>query len=285
MLPPKAKSYFDSLWSMQSADAWSRLSHLQREFERDEFARGQSPNGSGFAARFSILYKENLSQCAMTIAEILKKVHKSFDSPLDEGVDEQLREWGTTALSQAREALEDAYLRRLRSYGLRDIHPVGMEHAYALGQATVANLLTRHLWELRNVPTMHPQRQITEAKVTINTTINNNGGTIGAVQTGPWATANVQQQWIEGDTSALQRALDDLRGALERSQHVMPEARGELIAGVDGAIVELQQERPSKVKLVGLLSAVSAAVAFLSDVQSAYEVVKSLASALDISLP
>ncbi|MBI5269449.1 MAG: hypothetical protein HY856_07185 [Burkholderiales bacterium] len=287
VLPDTAKAYFDSLWSAQSADAWSSLSNQQREFERGEFARGQCPNGSGFAARLSALYKENLSQRARAIAETLKKVHLAFDSPLGEGVEEQLREWGAAALAKAREALEDAYLRHLQSYGLQDIHPIGLEHAYALGQATVANLPARYLWEVRNIPAMHPRRQTTEAQVTINnsTTTINNSGTIGAVQTGPGATAHVQQQWVEGDTSALRQALGDLRDALERSQDVAPEARGKLIADVDGAVVELRQERPNKTKLVGLLSAVGDAVAFIGDAQSAYDVVKGLASALGIHLP
>ncbi|MFT7721953.1 MAG: hypothetical protein QM788_03840 [Roseateles sp.] len=288
VLPETAKAYFDSLWAAQSADAWSNLSRRQRDFEQAERARGQRPNGSGYAARLSTLYKEDLAQRAGTIAEILKKVHRDFDCPLDEGVSEQLREWGTVALANARDGLEGAYMRHLQRYGLQDIRPIGLEHAYACGQATVANVPARQLWEQRNVPGKQPRRLTTEVPVTVINTFNNtinNSGTIGAVQTGPGATANVQQQWVQGDSSELQGALAALRDALEASQDMPLEARREFVDNIDSAVEELQRERPDTTRLLGWLGAIGAAVETIANVQPAYEAVKALAQALGIPLP
>lgn len=280
MLPEQAKAYFNKLLASANGDAWSELSRRQKEFERDEFSRG-CRQGSGFAARLSNIYKEDLSQRAKTIAELLIEVHQSFDSPLDEGVDEQLREWGAAALASARDGLEDAYTRHLQGCGLHDIPPIGLEHVYACGQATVANVPAGHLWDLRNVPALRPQHT-KEAPLTVNI---NNSGTIGAVQTGPGATAHVQQLWVEGDTSALRQALGELRDAVERSQEVAPEARAELIAGVDGAVVELQQERPSRAKLFALLVGFGAAVEAIGSLEQAYATVKALAKMVGVDLP
>lgn len=288
MLPETAKAYFDSLWGAQSSDAWSNLSRRQHDFEQAELARGQHPNGSGYAARLSALYKEDLSQRARTIAETLKKVHWDFDCPLDKGVSEQLREWGAVALANARDGLEDAYTRHLQRYGLQDIHPIGLEYAYACGQATVANAPVRQLWEQRNVPSKQPRRRTTEVHVTVINTFNNtinNSGTIGAVQTGPGATANVQQQWVQGDSSELRGALAALREALEATQDLPLEARREFAGNIDSTVAELQHERPDTMRLLGWLSAVGVAVETIANVQPAYEVVKTLAQALGIPLP
>lgn len=280
MLPDNAKAYFDSLWSAQSAEVYSSLSHRQQEFEQAEHQRGQSPNGTGYAARLSTLYKEDLSQRARTIAETLKKVHQAFDSPLDDGVDAQLRDWGTTALARAREGLEEAYLRHLQRYGLEDIHPIGLEHVYACGQATVKNLLARYLWELRNVPAMHPKRQEAEGSVIVN-----NHGSIGAVQIGAGSTANVQQQWVQGDTAALRSALDTLRAALEHTPGLEADMQRELVTNIDRAHAELGKEQPHKGKLLIWLGGIGTAVQVAASIQPAYDAVKGLAGALGIALP
>ena len=73
MLPQEAKTYFDTLWATQSADAAMSFSREQGEYEKAEFATGQGPGGAGFAARLSALYKEDLSRRAGVIAETLKK--------------------------------------------------------------------------------------------------------------------------------------------------------------------------------------------------------------------
>lgn len=282
VLPPEANTYFDSLWSAQSADAAMSFSRRQSAFEKAQNARGQHPGGAGFAARLSALYKEDLSQRAITITETLKKVHQSFNSPLDDGVDAQLRDWGARALSDAYQGLEGGYLRHMQRYGLQEIRASGLDHTYALAQATVSNLPSRYLWELRHVPTKHPQQSTPPATAPV--TIHNHGS-IGAVQTGPESTANVQQQWVQGDTAALQSALNTLRVELERAQGLEAGMQRELVANIDRAHAELGQEKPSKGKLLFWLGGIGAVVQVAGSIQPAYAAVKGLASALGIPLP
>lgn len=282
VLPPEAKTYFDTLWSAQSADAAMSLSRRQREFEGAEFAKGRGPDGAGFAARLSALYKEDLSQRASTIAETLKKVHESFDSPLDEGVDAQLSDWGARALSLSYQGLEGAYARHLQGFGIQAIHASGLEHTYALAQATVSNLPSRYLWELRHVPTKRPKQPSPPAPAQVNN--NNFHGPVGVVQNGPGSTANVQQ-WVQGDTAALQSALDTLRVALERAQGLEADTQQELVANVERARAELSEEKPNKGKLLLWLGGIGAVVQVAGSIQPAYAAVKVLASALGIPLP
>lgn len=288
MLPETAKVYFESLWTRQSADAWSNLSKRQRDFERVEIARGHSLSGSGYAARLSSIYKEDLTHRARVIVETLRRVHWDFDSPLDEGVAGQLCEWGARAVDDARDGLEVAYVQHLQRLGLQNIHPIELEYAYASARAAVHNELTHQLWEQRNVPRRHPHHQRSGAPVTVMNTFNNtinNSGTIGAVQTGPGAVADVQQQWIQGSSSDLREALGALRDALNGAQELDSEARRGLVGNIDNAIAELQQERSNVQRLLAWLGGIGAAVDTIASIQPAYEAVKAWARALGIPLP
>lgn len=282
MLPPEAKTYFDSLSSAGNADAWSALARKQKEFERDEVARGRALAGAGFAARLAGLYAESLTERARAIVEALKTVHQSFNSPLDEGVDAQLQDWGASALAGAYQALEGGYVRQLQSFQIDPVHASGFNHTYALAQVTVANLPRRYLWELRNVPTKRPQ--LPAAALAAPSVVNNFNAPVGAVQTGPGSTAHVQQQWINGETSELRAALAALREALERAPDVEPEARRELIVDVDSASTELQKERPNRGRLLRWLGGIGTVVGTIGSVQPAYEAVKALARALGLPL-
>ncbi|MEQ1685759.1 MAG: hypothetical protein ABL916_19100 [Burkholderiaceae bacterium] len=282
VLPPEAKTYFDKLWSDQSANAAMSFSRQQSAFEKAETAKGRGPGGAGFAARLSALYKEDLKRRASTIAETLTKVHQSFNSPLGDGVDAQLQDWGARALSDAYQGLEGGYLRHMQRFGLHEIHASGLDHTYSLAQVTVANSPSRYLWELRHVPTMRPQQPTPPAPAPVNI---HNHGSIGAVQTGAGSTANVQQLWVQGDTAALQSALDTLRMALERAQGLDADMQRDLVADIDRARAELGEEKPSKGRLLRWLGGVGAVVQVAGSIQPAYAAVKGLANGLGIPLP
>ena len=281
VLPPEAKTYFDSLSTASNAEEWSNLARKQKAFERDESSRGHMLAGAGFAARLAALYSESLTARAKGIVDALKTVHESFNSPLDEGVDSQLLDWGARALSDAYQGLHGGYVRHLQSLQIDPAKGSGFDHVYALARVTVDNVPRRYLWELRNVPAKRPQPP---SAAPLAPVVINNSGTIGALQTGAGSAANVQQQWVGGDTSELRAALSALREALERTQDVEPEARRELIADIDSAATELQQKRPNKGRLLRWLGGIGAVVGTIGSVQPAYEAVKALARVLGLPL-
>ena len=187
VLPPEAKTYFDSLLSASNSDAWRDLARRQKEFEHDAVARGHAPAGAGFAARLGALYAESMTARARAIAETLKVVHQSFDSPLDNAVDSQLRDWGASALSDAHQAFQSGYVRHLQRFGIDPAQASDFSQTYALAHATVGSVLSRHLWELRNVPAKRSQPPAAPAPTVV---IHNNGiigafTSIGSVATRP----------------------------------------------------------------------------------------------------
>ncbi|WP_156373530.1 hypothetical protein [Pseudorhodoferax sp. Leaf267] len=222
-----------------------------------------------------------MSDRARAIATALETVPRSFQSPLENGVDAQLLDWGTRALKTADQGLEGAYVRHLGRFGVHVTHVVGLEHTYALAHATVANLVRRYLWALRNVPAKRPDQPTTAIPMPV---IIHNNGTIGSLQTGAGSLAYVQQAWGDGEKIALLAGLANLRDSLDRAQDVAPDLRAELIADVDKASVELQQETPNKGRLLRWLGGIGAVIGTVGSVQPAYEAVKDLARALGLSI-
>lgn len=281
MLPTNAKTYFDSLSSQAAADVSINLARNVKAFERDEVAKGRALAGAGFAARLARVYADSLAAHAQSIEETLKTVHRSFNSPLDEGVDAQLQDWATDALSQAKKLLEDGYVDHLARRHVDSSNAQGFEHPSALASVKVANAISLHLWELRNVPIKQPgQRDNTPAAPVVI----NNSGTIGALQTGAGSTTNVHQQWINGDTTPLLEALASLRAELQRAADIDPVVRVDLFADIDGAAAELQQERPNKGRLLRWLGGISAVVQTAASIQAAIENVKAMARTVGLQL-
>ncbi len=236
-----------------------------------------------FAARLASLYQDRLTARARVISETLKTVHKNFNSPLDDGVDAQLLDWGAHAIADTYKGLQGSYRRYLERAGMQFMPELELDLAYASAKAGVSNSSRHYLWELRNVPSKHPYQPV--EPVPTQTKINNYGNmTIGAMQTGSSSTANVQQQQLGGDTSALRAALLEFCKALESAEDIELNARLKLISDVEKSVNELQQKSPSKSELVLWLSGIGAVVGALGSVQPAFEAVKSLARALGLPL-
>lgn len=133
------------------------------------------------------VYHEHLTAQAGSIVDLLRTVHQSFGSPITEGVEEQLKDWGLGALSCVREHLDEEYERRLRRFGVQPAVPLNLDLTYARASTIVSNVHRQHLWELRNVPAMNPHKSDPVSPV-----INLHAENIGSVQVGSHATATAQ---------------------------------------------------------------------------------------------
>ena len=108
-------------------------------------------------------------------------------------------------------------------------------------------------------------------------------GSVGAVQTGLNATANVQQ-WMQGDSAALAQAFQQLRTAIGGEPGLNSKDKDELVADIDKAEAELKAENPSKSRLLKWLGGVAAVVQTIGSAQPAFEVVRTAAKALGLPL-
>lgn len=120
------------------------------------------------------------------------------------------------------------------------------------------------------------------AEVPGHTTMNFHGP-VGAVQTGPHATANVQQ-WVHGDPAALIEALQQLRSSVVAAPELVQADKDSLMADIDKAATELKAENPSKSKLAQWLGGVATTVQTIGSAKAAYDAVVAAAALLGLSL-
>jgi len=116
------------------------------------------------------------------------------------------------------------------------------------------------------------------------THINIHNSTIGAVQTGANSSAAVSMQVNHAHFDALATSLDALSKAMAGIVSLPNHDKGEILELIGDSRTELAKENPNLSKLRSLLPMIGSAVGFVNELGSAYDVVKSAAGAVAISL-
>lgn len=107
---------------------------------------------------------------------------------------------------------------------------------------------------------------------------------VGAVQTGPGATATVNQNIGSVQARELHGALEEIRtSVLENSQDEA--TREELLALIDQAQGELAQQKPRKLTLTGMIMGITTGIQTIPNIGPAYAAFKAAASQIGIPLP
>ncbi|MEJ2253986.1 MAG: hypothetical protein P8Y75_06410 [Nitrospirota bacterium] len=109
-------------------------------------------------------------------------------------------------------------------------------------------------------------------------------GNVGAVQTGPYASANVVQRLSPEDYQALINALELVRTSLDIVQNLNPQ-KDDLLQIVDESVSELKGDNPNSTKIKTLLYTVAASIQTVASAKPAYETLKSALLPLGITLP
>lgn len=115
--------------------------------------------------------------------------------------------------------------------------------------------------------------------------INIHHSTIGALQTGTGAIANISQQI---DTQAIQEisnALTLIAKELASIDALPQNEKSEIVELVDDGITELRKEKPNLSKIKSYISAIGNAVSFTANLKPAYETLKAAAAMIGLTLP
>lgn len=110
-------------------------------------------------------------------------------------------------------------------------------------------------------------------------------GNVGAVQTGPYATANVLQSLSEEEKQSLNRALTHVRDSIAAGATISEQQRGELLSIVDDCSKEMSSPTPNNTKLMSMFNIIGTTVQAMADVRPAYEALKAAVAPLGINLP
>ena len=108
---------------------------------------------------------------------------------------------------------------------------------------------------------------------------------IGAIQTGPSATANVVMNLSPRDREALREALERVKEGLSIVEHLPGHPKEEVLDLVEEAKTEVGKPRPNGMRLGSVLMAVGTAIQTVGSLQPAYQALKAALLPLGIPLP
>ncbi|MGH7325467.1 MAG: hypothetical protein ACREJ9_12595 [Candidatus Rokuibacteriota bacterium] len=110
-------------------------------------------------------------------------------------------------------------------------------------------------------------------------------GPVGAVQTGPYATATVVQQFGPAQREALSQALQALRARVEAIEAAAMPQKAELVELIDDARMEVKRDQPNRLRLTSALSGIAMTIQTVGAAPDAYAALKAAAAAVGITLP
>jgi hypothetical protein len=139
--------------------------------------------------------------------------------------------------------------------------------------------LARHEAEIEHyVATLETAR----ARGTASAAAYNFYGSVGAVVSGPGASATVVQNIGTDQREALLKALELVKKAIGEAAEIVEKDRDELIELADEAAAEVSKEKPNGRRLGLALQSLAAAVQGIASGPAAYEVLRSAASAIGL---
>lgn len=110
-------------------------------------------------------------------------------------------------------------------------------------------------------------------------------GTVGSVQTGANATANVIQNLGADDRAALSSAVQQVRDALSNAPTVAEQQRKELLEIADECVSQIAASSPNNTKLLTMFNVLGTAIQSIAGAQPAYQALKVAVLPLGITLP
>ncbi len=123
------------------------------------------------------------------------------------------------------------------------------------------------------------------APVPYSPQFNIHNSTIGSVQTGSNSVANVDIRIHNEQSKALLEALEFVSEALAKVGDFATGNKDEIVELVEDSKAELVREKPNSTKLSYYLPAIGGAISTIAELKPAYDVLKSAASLIGISLP
>jgi hypothetical protein len=110
-------------------------------------------------------------------------------------------------------------------------------------------------------------------------------GHVGAVQTGPHASATVTLNLAPPAVEQLRRAFAEVQTAAAAAPELTPDQRAEIVAVTDEVTKELALEKPNRLRLTHLAVGVAGTLQTIASLQPAYHAVKAALGAIGIMLP
>jgi hypothetical protein len=256
----------------ESVDAELRPRDRSVHMEAHAFQGRHALSGRAFVGRGEIGCKE-LTERADLIWRIIQRCYTAYqvsapDESTIDGLNQQFKFWIDSESNLLRSMLDVA----------RD--PV--QSKAAMLQMIIArgnDLVRRYQNEAKFYvhALMNPPKKPEQSNAV---TVQNNYGQM-AIAAGSDAQAGVGAT----ENAQLVQALEQLRAALQQATALPADQRGDSLGVIDEAIIAAREPKTNKLKLLGLLQGVGAAVSLMANAPDAWKSVRATAKLIGIDIP
>lgn len=274
-LDTKIKERYLRLLVIKMDEQSKQLSELIRTLQFDMARRGMVQSG-GHVAQLFDAHKKELETRAALAWQALHRAHQTCGSPLYEGLSADLKfELKNTIQSEAGQ-LKASFIDHAKKISIFNDHP-------QFELATDVRLLVhKHDLEIEIY-----EDSLMSGKNGESASVQQYHfyGSVGAVQTGANARANVVQNLDASELTSLKEALRLAREGISSASSMDDAKRNELVGIADDCIAELDSASPNNTRLLPLFTVLATSVQAMASARPAYLALRAALLPLGITLP
>lgn len=274
-LDPKIKDRYTRLLAVRMDEQSRQLYDSVRSLQFDMARRGMVQSG-GHVAQLFDAHRKELETRAAIAWQALHRAHVTCGSPTYEGIGADLKSELSASIHSEAARLKASFTDHAKRISVFKDHP-----QFDLTTDCRA-LVHKHELEI----------EIYEDSI-MSGKNNESGpvqqyhfyGSVGAVQTGANARANIVQSLGESELTSLKEALRLARDAIDTTTPMDDLKRQELVGIADDCIEELDSASPNNTRLLPLFTVLATSVQAIASARPAYLALRSALLPLGITLP
>ncbi len=275
MLDPTMRSRFEALYRVKVDERKRLFERELRQADAQAAARGMFRSGNHVVMNQQA-HERELDVRAVLAWQSLCRVHTILGSPLPDTLRDDLKAEMHRRIGETFSELNSRLQSLVRQIGLLNI-PVTLDEAHR-------TVLAKHDIEIDlYVDSLSASNSIQGTNATAHTY--NFYGTVGSVQTGANAVANVVQNLGMEDRAALSNALQQVRDAISTASSLEEQQRHEFLEIADECAAQMAAESPNNTKLLTMFNVLGATIQSIASAQPAYQAFKLAVLPLGITLP
>ena len=276
MLDNKVSDLVDRMTRVQFNERQGQLQHDIALAQSQMAARGLGRSGAIVQRVYELCSRDVEIRTLLiwqTLVRVLSQVGVRYSDDLATDLKQEIRKYLSSILDYANDCLQ------------KIVQQIGIGIATSLSDVREQAFMKVDAEIDLFVLSLLRQTEAREGKTESSGQIFNFYSPIGAIQTGPSATANVVMNLSHLDREALREALERVKEGLSIVEDLPGHPKEEVLDLVEEAKTEVGKPRPNGMRLGSVLMAVGTAIQTVGSLQPAYQALKAALLPLGIPLP
>ena len=277
MLDDKFKSRVKRLIEAQYQERWEQIRKEINLFKNQAAARGIYYSGATMK-KIKEICESEIKIRSVIIWQSMVRVHRILGSITSSTLAKEFKEYFDKLIKETAIPIE----RTLKE----EINKIGMGHLIDLSLMPSCNkAITKHGIEIELYVDSLSETPSKDKSKEQKSTEYHFYGSVGAVQTGYYSTANIVQNISSEDKKALINAIEEVKHALENITEITESQRNELLEIAEESKEQIQSKSCNKTKLFNMLYTLAISIQAFANARPAYNTIKSALVSFGISLP